>query len=283
MYYRIVKEYRPNLPQYLVTQYYKTGEKESEGISTSEHVLKAYGIYTSFYKNGNKKSTVTFEDNAVKNGECVYWYENGDLRFEGQYIKSVTKLAKGEKSESTLSITNYWDTQKAQTVTDGFGDFTDDGNFDNFDTHSVSYGKVANGLKADLWTGNNTKLGITFTENYMNGKLINGKSIDKNGTEFSYTEIYKRPEPIGGMKVFYSYIQRNLKPQDEIKGTTVTTQFTVNSIGKISDVRNIGGSGKKSNEEAIRVIREFKSFESGKFRGININETLTIPLTFYGE
>jgi antitoxin component YwqK of YwqJK toxin-antitoxin module len=284
VYYRIVKEFRPNLPQYLATQYYKTGEKESEGISTSQDVLKEYGIYTSFYKNGNKKSIITFDDHSAKNGECMYWYENGDLRFEGQYIKSVTKLTKGDKSDSTLSIKNYWNSDKIQTVTDGFGDFTDDGNFDNSDTHSVSSGKVGNGLKNDVWTGSNTKLGITFTENYINGKIISAKSIDKNGSEFLYTEVEKRPEPIGGMKVFYSYIQRNFKIQDDIRGmTTVTTQFTVNSIGKISDVRNIGGSGKKSNEEAIRIISEFRSFEPGKFRGIDVDGILTIPLTFYGE
>jgi antitoxin component YwqK of YwqJK toxin-antitoxin module len=282
VYYRIVKNYMKELPEYSITQYYKSGEKESEGISTSKEYLKHKGVYTSYYQNGNKKTDIRYDETGYENGYCMGFYENGENKFEGVFITTTAKKEGFEQIVPKLRITNYWNKDKVQTVTDGNGDYLDDGYFDNLIKNSVSYGKLVNGFKDGIWTGLNEQLRITFAENYTNGKLLEGKSIDKSGNEYPYGEINLLAKPMGGIASFYKFVGKNFNTPENLKSkVTVITKFTVTTDNKLANVENINSVGKEADEEAIRVIKAFNNFTCAKFRGLNVKSTFTLPITMY--
>lgn len=284
VYYRIVKDYNQDKSEYYVTQYFKSGEKESEGISTLKDVLKQKGLYTSYYRNGNKKSELNYDETGYKIGYCKGFYENGKNKFEGSFVKSTYQQDGLDMTESTLKVDNYWNEYEVQTVQNGIGDYSDDGIFDALENKSISSGKLINGIKVGVWSGRNEKLGITFSEYYTNGKLIEGRSIDKNSNEYSYNEIATFARPAGGMKVFYSFISKNYKVPENLKSKVkVITKFDVTTENKITNLKNISSGGKEVDEEAMRTISKFNSFVCAKFRGVKVKSIYTLPITLQGS
>ena len=279
VYYRIVKDYKLDKPEYYITEYYKSGKKESEGISISKEVLRRKGVYTSYYEDESKKVIVTYDDKGYKDGNCVFWYQNGDVKFEGVFIKSTYKKDGLDTTESALKITNYWDINKVQTVINGNGDYKDDGYFDYINNHSISSGKLINGYKDGLWTGRNDKLGITFSENYTNGKLISGKSTDSNTREYGYDAIAINAEPKEGIRGFYKYIGKNVRVPENIGGGKIYIQFTVTPKGDVVNAEIMKGLRADIDQEIIRVVSNYKDFNTAKFRGISVKTNYTLPIT----
>lgn len=283
VYYQIIKDYKRNKKEYSVTQYYKSGQKESEGISTSKDVLRRKGQFTYYYENGNKRTSVLYDDEANKNGNCTFWYDNGEIKFEGEFIKSTFTENSVEKTTSTLKINNYWTAEKVQTVIAGNGNYTDDGFFDYMKSNSVSSGKLVNGFKEGVWTGKNDMLGITFSETYENGKLISGVSKDSKNEEYTYDKLYWSAEPNDGMTNFYKYVGKTFRTPEDIGKGKIVTQFTVSVDGEISNLRTIKEFRPDVDQEAIRVISEFKNFKAAKFRGVKIKSNYTLPISIQGS
>lgn len=69
-----------------ITTYYNTGEVERTGIGIGSS-KKEHGEITTYYRNGKIKSVETFVRGRV-NGYCRMYYENGNLRSEGNIISS---------------------------------------------------------------------------------------------------------------------------------------------------------------------------------------------------
>lgn len=283
VYYRIVKDYNLTKSEYSIIQYFKSGKKEGEGISTLRDFPKQKGVYIRYYENENKKSSTNYDNDGNKSGDCTFWYANGEIEFEAEFIKSISKIDGFERPISTLKINNFWNTAKVQTTIDGNGDFTDNGYFDNFDDNSISNGKLINGYKDGVWSGNNSKLGITFTEDYKNGKLISGKSIDSNKLEYSYDKISVNAEGKDGIMGFYKYVGKKMVVPENIGKGKIVTQFTISVTGEISNLKVIRGLRDDADREAIRVISNYKDFIPAKLRGINIKSNYTFPITIQGS
>lgn len=278
-YYRIVKDYYTEKELYEVTQYYKTGEIESEGLSKSKDIFNPKGLSTTYYKNGNKKTSISYNDSGLKEGVCTFWYENGQVKLNGEFITVVTSLQKFTPKKTILKINNYWNSSNAQTVIDGNGDFEDDGQLDYIITNSISTGKVSDGFKEGVWSGSNSKLKIQFTENFKRGVLVSGKSIDSNKNEYLYEEVSEIAKPRLGIESFYQFVGRNFRVPELKKKAKVVTKFTITSEGKITNVKTIVSIRKDVDEEAINVIKKFDDFIPGKFRGIAVDCPFTIPIT----
>lgn len=69
-----------------ITTYYATGEVERTGIGIGPS-KKEHGEITTYYRNGKVKSIETFVLGKV-NGYCRMYYENGNLRSEGNIVSS---------------------------------------------------------------------------------------------------------------------------------------------------------------------------------------------------
>ncbi len=282
-YYAIIKNTNIKKKEYEVIQYYLSGKIESKGLSKSNEYFDEIGEITSYYENGNMKSLKYYKEHYPE-GKCTFWYENGAKKAEGEYVVIPMKEFKNFKT-SKLKINNYWDKDNNQTVVNGNGTLEDDGLFDIYDPNSISSGKIKNGYKDGTWTGKSKNPKLQFTEIYKDGELIYGISIDDLNQSNSYSETNKAATPEGGITVFYKYIQNKfIQPEDQnFKGGKITTKFDVDNQGNISNVRNIRSLTPETDNQAIKLIEEFKKLNPAEFRGVKIKSTYTLPITLQGN
>lgn len=178
-YTRVITNYSQKSVRYVVTDFYKNGRKKMTGATLDRDVLKKDGEFIYYYKNGSKESVVNYtEDHKV--GKELNWYENQIKKSEKQNLWDP----KTKKSQTL--ILNFWDANKNQTVVDGNGEYEDT------EKSVTEKGTVKNGLKQGVWQGNDTEHRITFTNNYDQGILVSGVSIDENNVKTSYTSLNKK-------------------------------------------------------------------------------------------
>ncbi len=67
-------------PEGLVTWFYKSGQKESEGAVESDQISQR-GVWTYWYENGQKKQEGSYRD-GVREGLWTDWYDNGQKEIE---------------------------------------------------------------------------------------------------------------------------------------------------------------------------------------------------------
>jgi antitoxin component YwqK of YwqJK toxin-antitoxin module len=269
-YYRIVKEYYSQKETYTFLDYYKSGVLQMEGNSKNRDYLKSDGQFVYYFENGKKKKVMRYKDSKPIDKE-YNWYENGNTKSE------IEHLEKPKKGSLDFKINKFWDSKNIQTVVDGNGEYNDIGK------NGETKGKVINGFKNGIWTGYSKTLGVRFTENYENGKLISGVSIDSSNIEHSYEIDKKNPEPAKGIKHFYSYIGNNYKLTEEARLNNISGQiilkFVVEKDGSINDIELLKGIDPKMDEEAIRVLKNYGNWLPGKTKGINCSLSYFLPIT----
>ncbi|KRB54255.1 hypothetical protein [Flavobacterium sp. Root186] len=179
VYTRVITNYSQKSARYVVTDFYKNGRKKMTGCTLDRNILKKDGEFICYYKNGSKESVVNYsEDHKV--GKEINWYENQSKKWEKQNSWNPKT-----KTAQTLII-NFWDENKNQTVVDGNGEYEEK---DKFVTQK---GVIKNGLKQGAWQGNDILRKISFTDNYDQGILISGTSVDENNVKFSYSSLNEK-------------------------------------------------------------------------------------------
>jgi antitoxin component YwqK of YwqJK toxin-antitoxin module len=178
-YTRVVTNYSQKSIRYVVTDFYKNGRKKMTGATLDRDVLKKDGEFIYYYKNGSKESVVNYsEDHKV--GKELHWYENQTKKSEKQNLWDP----KTKKSQTL--ILNFWDENKNQTVVDRNGEYEDT------EKSVTEKGTVKNGLKQGIWKGSDSARKTTFTNNYDQGILLSGVSIDENNVKTSYPSLTKK-------------------------------------------------------------------------------------------
>lgn len=172
-YYRIVTDYYSEKDLYAIKDYYKSGVLQMEGTSKTKDANSKEGEFVFYYENGNKKE-VTNYIKSRPNGKSSEWYENGNKKLEGEYIED-DKTFVGE-----FKVFQYWNSKNVQTVIDGNGDY------EEVEVNSFASGKVKNGFKEGVWEGFDKEFAYTYSENYENKKLISGISINSNKVSHDY-------------------------------------------------------------------------------------------------
>jgi antitoxin component YwqK of YwqJK toxin-antitoxin module len=270
-YYRIVKDYYSSKDLYVINDYYKSGVLQMEGTSKTKDDVSKEGEFIFYYENGNKKA-VTNYINSRPNGRCFEWYENGNKKLEGEYIEDKKKHTNQHK------INQFWNENGVQKVIDENGYFDGKEGFGRFE--EISKGEMKNGFKEGIWEGISKKPDNSYTETYKNGKLISGVSTDKNGTTYSYSEIEIRPEPKKGMTDFYKYIGKNFRIT-EVKGLNgkIYITFVIDEVGKIVEPKIRKDLGYGTGQKALRVITEYQGFTPGVQRGRKVRCHYSIPIS----
>jgi TonB family protein len=99
-----------------------------------------------------------------------------------------------------------------------------------------------------------------------------------------FTIVEEPPAPVGGMRAFYEYVQRELKYPEEAKKDAIQgrvfIQFIVDKDGSITDVQAVRGIGGGCDEEAVRVIANSPKWIAGKQRGREVRVRMVMPITF---
>lgn len=267
-YIRIIEDYFSDKKAYVLKEYYKSKVLKTIGTSTDKDVIKREGQFVYYYDNGNKKSTVNYQNNK-KTGKEFNWYENGNIKSEFEYFTT-------KEDETDYKLNNYWNAQKEQQVISGNGDL------DYKDEYIEEAGKVKNGLRDGIWKGKFLKSKYSFTENHANGKLVSGITVDSLNIEHPYTIAEQRPVPKKGIKSFYSYIGKSIYIPVEARNKAygkIYMTFIVDKDGSLVEPKILKGVGYGIDEIAMKAIKNAKSWNPGTKRGIPVRVLYSLPIT----
>lgn len=267
-YMRIIKDYNLEKADYILTDYYLSGNPQMVGKVEDKDKLSRTGQFVYYYENGNKQKIVHYNKNKLV-GSSFELYENGNKKLEGEYIE--------EKDEANIyKIKNYWDKNNNQKVLDG------NGTYEEIGKKFFASGEIKEGVKEGVWQGFDKERGSTFSEIYKDKMLISGVSIDSDKISHDYKVVEKRPEPKKGIMSFYRFVSKNFKypdnmPKDKIG--KIIIRFVVDKDGKIIEPKIIKSIGYGADEEAVRMLLSFQeNWTPGEIRGIRTRCTFALPI-----
>lgn len=269
-YYRIVGDYDASSELYSIKDYYKSGVLQMEGHSKTKGDTSKEGVFVFYYENGQKK-TISNYLKSLKTGKEIDWYENGTKKAEGEYLPSTKGFT------TPFRMDQYWSADGKQQIVDG------NGWFEITEKKFSEKGYYKNGLKDGEWVGQYSKE-KTYRETYQNGALISGVSTDKDGIEYTYTELESRPAPIRGINDFYKHIGKNFyipKEYGSLKGK-IFIKFIVDKDGQITEPTTLKSLHPVLDAEAIRVISSYEKWIPAKQRGQYVRVLYSIPITLAG-
>lgn len=269
-YYRIIKDYYSDTESYKIYDYFKSGVLQMAGASKFKDRLQKEGQFVYYYENGNKESMENYI-NGSQTGKQYNWYQNGQKKSETEY------LINNNTKSPTYKIIQFWDINGNQKIIDGNGDY--ETKTDNF----YETGKIVNGLKHGIWEGVVNSEKYTYTENYVEGNLISGTSTDYNNIKYNYTSITTMPGPKKGIKHFYNFISNNfIQPKEaklhNVSGTVYLT-FLIEKDGRASDIKVVRKVGFGIDEEAIRIVKSYNQWSASKIRGISSSIMYSLPIS----
>ncbi len=278
-YIQIIKDFKvPNKETYQMGVYFKSGKIQMKGATSTNNGNNKTGPFFYFYENGKRKSIINYENN-IPVGTYYEFHKNGEKKLEGVLVD------KKENVIPNVQIKNGWNENGIQTIKEGNGFFEEsycEGSlrFNDFERDFGS-GKILNDLKDSIWTGYNEKTKISYRENYKNGELLEGVSIDSNKVEYKYTILsYIPPIPKKGMNDFFKYISKNFNiPNKDGLNGKIYVSFVVDVDGKLTDfkvVRNDIGYG--TGEQAIRVLKSYENWIPAVQRGRKVSCSFTLPI-----
>jgi len=268
-YTKIIKDYYLEKSEYKFLTLYKSGKLKEEKIVSGKDGGHVIGEEISYYENGNKNSSV-FHENKLKSGKSYYWYEDGKLQIEGEFIKAKNP------NETSFKMINYWNEKEEKTVSNGNGSIASKNEF------YEQNGNYKNGYKDGKWSGKSLKNMYSFEENYIDGELISGVSIEDDGTRNEYTVSEVKPEPKKGMSHFYKYISNNFNApnsayKNKIQGKIIVA-FVVDKEGKITESKIIKSLGTELDNEAIRVLTSYENWKPAYQQGRKVRCSYNIPI-----
>jgi protein TonB len=105
--------------------------------------------------------------------------------------------------------------------------------------------------------------------------------------EPTFVIVEQMPEFPGGERALLKYISKNLKypqiAQENGVSGVVTVNFVVDTEGRISQVKILGGISIDCDNEAIRVIKSMPLWKPGKQGGKPVRVYFTVPIRFILE
>lgn len=269
-YYRIIKDYYSDKDIYQIYEYYKSGMLKMVGTSKNKDRLQKEGQFVYYYENGKKESTVNYIDD-LQTGKQYNWYPNGQIESETEFFIDTNENSPNHK------IIQFWDANGNQKIIDGNGEY--ETKTDNY----YEIGKIENGLKQGIWQGSIKSLNLSYQETYDKGKLIQGITTDAQNIKYEYTSSSSKGGPKKGLKHFYQYLGSNFKISNDAKANniagTIVLSFNIEANGSVSDLKVTKGLGYGLDEEAIRIIKNYKDWIPAKNRGIGHKIQYIVPIT----
>jgi antitoxin component YwqK of YwqJK toxin-antitoxin module len=264
-YIRVVKDYYSNTQKtYVVKDYYKSKTLQMIGASTEKDIIKEEGPYVYYYENGNKKLAVNYSKRK-KTGKEFNWYENGNPKSELEYFE--------KKDEVLFKVNSFWNPEKEQTVINGNGEIKEV----NEDVEQS--GKIKDGFPDGIWKGKGVKSQYTFTENYENGKLKSGTSIDSVNIGHHYEIVFQKPVPKSGIESFYRYISKNIDTTKNLNLGRIYMSFVIDKEGNLVEPKILMGLGYDLNVQATTAITKAEKWNPGLIRGMPTRVSYTLPIT----
>lgn len=256
---------------YNVTEYYKDKTIRFVGKSSKPDYVVYEGQCRHYYPTGKKMDLANYKA-GLKDGDSYEYYKNGKLYLHKTY-------AAGKE----LLVLDCVDSTGKVLLTNGNGihiiynnDFKD----------IIEQGERKDGLKNGQWKGEfkipGTKL--TFNEEWVANKLVAGKSVDENGTTYTYTESRVFPSFKGGLPAFGHFLGDVVRypawaKTNRIEGRVVIW-FVVQPDGSLGEFKIKESPNDQMSDEAVRVLKISPKWQPGVFYGKVIPVSYTVPIAF---
>lgn len=275
---RVVQEPDSGTKLYIVKEFYTNGKRKSIGLSSKIDPPKYEGTYTSYYSGGHRKQILSYEKGRLVDNSYTY-FPNGKLYTTLSYINQGNNHI--QPMESGYLIKSVYDSTGKQLVVDGNGPCV----FYDEDFHEITdKGLVKDGKKDSIWTGLDRKLGLTYTEHYVNGKLLSGESINENHETIHYLNPMSPPSYKGGITAFYKYLATSIRYPENcqrmgIQGQVVL-KFVVEKDGSITNITVLNEVNPDLAQEAVRVLKQSTKWSPGTIKGKEVRVSYNIPVSF---
>ncbi len=205
--------------------------------------------------------------NRKKEGQFVFFYENGKLRQEGEYVN-------GRKAGLWKE---YYDNGQIADEEFHFEDKTL--LYQHWDV--VGNPMLTNG------TGKYTMQGLAGREQYievLDSILIAAFTIDEVSGDSIYLVVQEGAEYKAGMEVLYKGIGEALTYPKKarrmgIEGK-VYVEFIVDKSGGLRDVKIVKGIGAGCDEEAVNVLISKNNWKPGMVKGKPVSQKMVLPIAF---
>ncbi len=118
----------------------------------------------------------------------------------------------------------------------------------------------------------------------LSALLFVGFSYEAKAQEPALKVAEVQPEPIGGLKSFFEYLETNLQYPQEAKNVRlegrVMVRFVVELDGSLKNIEVVKGIGGGCDEEAVRLIKNAPKWSPGKNAGKPVRVEVTRPIAF---
>jgi len=276
-YVRLVSIPDQNTKDTLVEEFYLSNNAlKLQGKVTNISGTKFKGKKYEMFENGNLKSEQMYSNYSEQIDTAFYYHQNGKIKSILYYPFSIDKKGK-YKIEEPLYLA-YADSTGKILLKDGNGFAVSD------NSYSYEEGNYVNHKKQGEWKGHFIGKQYTFTETFIEGKLISGITTDSIGNKTPYDSItgWKEPAYPGGISTLMQYIGRNYDypAQALYAGVNgiVEIEFIIDKSGEPRDFKLKRDLGYGTGEAGLRVAKKMKKWEPGRQRGIPVNVKYLLPI-----
>lgn len=114
--------------------------------------------------------------------------------------------------------------------------------------------------------------------------VIPGVENTGENTIYSFVSLDNPPQYPGGMRKFYDFLKENIKYPDAAKENkiegNVFVSFVVEKDGSLNDIKIDRKLGYGTDEEALRVLKLSRAWNSGTINGTPVRVKYNIPVNF---
>ncbi len=280
----VIKDYYSNQDFYEATEFFKSGKVKTIGIYSDKinalissfiDNIPLQGMIKEFYESGNKKSITNLTN--IESSKKFEWYENGEKKSEREYSLKKEEFSSFNKYGTITKYDNrflqFWDENGAQKVIQGTGEYEYDDKF------QYEKGNYVRGRKEGVWTGKDKKNNFTYSETYIDGKLIKGISLDSKNIEHNYKTISEPPKLKKKENKFLretSVFNAIHTKQDSIAiyiEKVAILRINISGITTISSIYGFDNESEKNH--LIEVLNKYNEYSPSIIRGIPIPNNLT--------
>jgi TonB family protein len=224
--------------------YYRIIEK----TKSNDFVMKTFLINDTLIESAHLKSV----DPKYRDGKCLEYFPNGKLHFSTNYTDGTLN---GESKR-------YFENGELQ--------------------YSMVYidGMLNGELKGYFENGNLRRL-----DHYKNDILIDGKCYTQTGQDTTYYVFEKKASYNGGdINRFREYVQRQViypvdAAENGIQGKVII-QFTVDTNGKVVDVKVLKSPDPLLSRSAIEAVLKSKLWEPALQEDIKVKQQFIMPVGY---
>jgi membrane associated rhomboid family serine protease/antitoxin component YwqK of YwqJK toxin-antitoxin module len=256
--------YPPSVPTARQAAYYRIGQRDTAG--------RWQGPVADYYRNGRFQMKGSYKDDK-QDGIFIFYNEKGGYSSAGIYNKNRRsgkwetfhpngKLEMEIYYRDRYFLKSLWDSTGVQMVKDGNGR----------EIHRYANGVTAiegeyiDGYQEGYWYGRHENGAMYFEENYIHGRLINGRSRSKTGKTAVYDESSLLALPEGGFKKLDEYIRSKVK--DPAGKGTVKLSFRVTPSGVLTDWTVEQSVSKKLDQLAKEIVLSGPRWLPAKLHGL---------------